>query len=50
MAEGAAWHRLRREKGDGRPLELFNLEEDPHERWNLVRDEPEQVERLLTLA
>ena len=31
---------------DGRPLELFNLKEDPYERWNLVRDEPKQVERL----
>ena len=28
-------------------LELFDLREDPHERRNLARDEPERLERLL---
>lgn len=31
---------------EGEPLELFNLEEDPYERWNLIEDYPEITEEL----
>ena len=31
---------------EGEPLELYNLEEDPYERWNLLKQYPEKVEEL----
>lgn len=31
---------------DGTALELFNLDEDPYERWNLIKDYPEITEEL----
>ena len=31
---------------EGRPTELYNLEEDPWERWNLLEDYPEVAEAL----
>ena len=31
---------------EGRPTELYNLEEDPWERWNLLEDYPEVAEEL----
>lgn len=31
---------------DGEPLELFNLAEDPYERWNLMKQYPEMTEEL----
>lgn len=37
------WKLLSRE---GEPIELYNLEEDPYERWNLINQYPEIVEEL----
>lgn len=38
IARKGKWKLLAR---DGEPVELFNLEEDPYERWNLMNDYPE---------
>ena len=32
----------------GQPLELFNLEEDPYERWNLINDFPQLAKEMTT--
>lgn len=43
IARNGNWKLLAKE---GKPLELFNLEEDPYERWNLINDFPEIAEKL----
>ncbi|MCL3781417.1 arylsulfatase [Prolixibacteraceae bacterium JC049] len=43
VARKGKWKLLARE---GKPVELFNLDEDPFERWNLVKDYPEVTKEL----
>ena len=31
---------------EGDPKELYNLEEDPYERWNLIASKPEIVTKM----
>lgn len=43
IARKGKWKLLARE---GNPVELFNLEEDPYERWNLVDSYPEITKKM----
>lgn len=32
---------------EGKPLELYNIDEDPYERWNIIKQYPEITENLI---